>query len=176
MHPLDGLLRLKAPSAATVEEVTPMTMPTRRTMHPNDDSDQWDPLAEFSRLTQQLTGLFDGRTDGSPLRGLEGFVPLADLEETDETFIVDVELPGVSKKDIAVEVVDRRLIVDGERVEKPRLGWLRRRVRSYGRFHFELMLPGQVDADRIKATLKDGVLHLEIPKAQIANHRHIEVT
>jgi HSP20 family protein len=151
-----------------------MTMPTRRAV--TSESEHWDPLAEFSRLTQQLTGLFDnGRGEGAPLPGLDGFVPLADLEETDDAFIVDLELPGVSKKDIAVEVVDRRLIVDGERVEKPRLGRLRRRARSYGRFHFELMLPDQVDPDAIKATLKDGVLHLEIPKAHTANHRHIEV-
>jgi HSP20 family protein len=150
-----------------------MTTPVRR--H-DADLTRWDPFAEFNRIAHQLSGLVGGDlAEVTPLVSGDAFLPQADLEETDDAYLVDVELPGMSKKDISVEVVDRRLIITGERKEKERVGLLRRRTRAYGRFHYEVVLPQLVVEDKIEATLNDGVLHLRVPKSEAAQHRRIEV-
>jgi HSP20 family protein len=104
-----------------------------------------------------------------------GFVPVADLEETDDAYIIEVELPGVNKKDIDVSLSGRRLTIAGERKEKERTGVLRRRVRSMGRFRYEVMLPGDVDEDSVEAKLDDGVLTVRIAKRSGDTLRHVEI-
>jgi HSP20 family molecular chaperone IbpA len=74
----------------------------------------------------------------------EGFTPLADLEETDDTYLLEVELPGIKKKDINIEVEDRLLVISGKWTEKERTGWLRRQTRSWGRFRHEVVLLDEV--------------------------------
>jgi HSP20 family molecular chaperone IbpA len=96
----------------------------------------------------------------------EGFTPLADLEETDDTYLLEVELPGIKKKDINIEVEDRLLVISGKRTEKERTGWLRRQTRSWGRFRYEVVLPDQLDEGNIEAILDDGVLQVRIPKGR----------
>ena len=58
-----------------------------------------------------------------------GFTPRADVEETDDAYVIEVEVPGVAKKDIDVSVAGRRLTITGERKERERVGILRRRTR-----------------------------------------------
>ena len=80
-----------------------MALPARRSGH--GAAERSDPLAELDRLSQQLSGVL-----GMELPSLaEGFTPLADIEESDDAFTVELELPGVRKDDIAVEVSGRRL-------------------------------------------------------------------
>src|SRR5579875_2696348 len=121
----------------------------------------WEPFAELSRLSRRVSRL----VDMLPWADGDGFTPTADVEETDEAYIVELELPGVKKGDISVEASDRRLVVRGERREQARRGILRRRGRVTGHFHYELSLPGDLDVDRIEARLEDGVLTLQIPKS-----------
>ena len=75
----------------------------------------------------------------------EGFTPLADIEETEDVYVLEAELAGVKKRDIDVSVSGRRAAITGERKEKERVGVLRRRTRSVGRFRLEVMLPGDID-------------------------------
>jgi HSP20 family protein len=151
-----------------------MTTPVRQT---DANRRQADPLEEFTRIAQQLPAILDEQVAGAfAWLQPDGFVPVADVEEADDAYLVEIELPGMHKKDINVEVVDRRLIVSGERVERERLGRMRRRARSWGRFQFELVLPERIDRDAIEAKLSDGVLHLRIPKRQDDDeHRRIDV-
>jgi HSP20 family protein len=93
-----------------------------------------------------------------------GFVPDAEIEETDDAFIVELDLPGVKKKDITIDVTGRRLSVRGRRVEKERRGLLRHSTRTVGEFSYELTLPVPVDEKGVKATYDDGVLRIELPK------------
>ena len=135
---------------------------------------RWQPFAELGQLQERLGQLLDD-LPGMGMFGTEGFRLLADLEETDDAFMVEIELPGVSKSDISVELAGRRLMVDGERKDKERSGVLRRRSRSVGRFHHEVVLPADVDPEGVSADLESGVLTVRVPKAQAERPRHIEV-
>ena len=91
-------------------------------------------------------------------------VPPADLEETDDAYVVEVELPGVKREDINVEVSGRRLSVSGERKERERTGILRRSTRPAGGFEHTVLFAGEVDEESIEATLDKGVLTVQVPK------------
>jgi HSP20 family protein len=108
------------------------------------------------------------------------WVPLADLSETDDAYVVKVELPGVSKDQVGVQLQDRELVVSGEiPEEQDGQNGGRRRHRSSrrtGRFEFRAYLPGDVNADAVRGELTDGVLTLTIPKSEAAKPRKIEIT
>jgi HSP20 family protein len=150
-----------------------MTTPTKST---SGDITRWDPLSEFARLTQPLSDIFGEQWPAmSAMLNRDGFTPLSDIEETDDAYIVDIELPGVKKEDINVEVIDQRLVVSGERRDSERAGRLRHRSRAWGKFYYEVRLPERVDPDKVEATLEEGVLHLRVPKNLTAGHRRVEV-
>jgi HSP20 family protein len=125
-------------------------------------------------MVSQLTRFPDSWEDLASARA-DGFIPLADVEETDDAYMLEVELSGVDKKDIDISSTGRRLTITGERKEKERTGVLRRRTRSVGRFVYDIQLPGEIDDKNITATLRDGVLTVRVPKASNAQARHIEV-
>jgi HSP20 family protein len=148
-----------------------MALPAR-TEHA--DPATWDPRAEFRNIVSQLSRFPDpwGELMVEP-RG--AFTPLADVEETDDGYLIEVELPGVDKKDIDISVAGRRLTISGERKEKERVGILRRRARSVGRFEYDIQLPGDIDEDGVNASLADGVLSVRVPKATTDRARRITV-
>jgi HSP20 family protein len=134
----------------------------------------FDPLTDVRNAMSQLSRFPDSWAELiSPLR--DGFVPRADVEETDDAYMVDVELPGVDKKDVEISVAGRRLTITGERKEKERVGIVRRRTRSVGRFEFDIQLPGDVDDSETTASLADGVLTVRVPKASAERARRIQV-
>jgi HSP20 family protein len=149
-----------------------MALPVRQQ---NTDPVRWDPMADVQNLASQLGRLFEGWDDLPSLVGDGAFLPQADVTETDDAYVVEIELPGVKKKDIEISLSGRRLLVTGERVEKERTGILRRRTRRVGRFRYEVVLPGAVDEDGVEASLEDGVLTLLVPKASTERPRRIEV-
>ena len=104
-----------------------------------------------------------------------GVSPPADVEETEDAYVIELDLPGVDKKDIDIEVSGRRLVVQGERKEKERVGMLRRQTRTVGRFRYEVMLPEQVNGDEIDASMDGGVLRLRVPKQKDGQRRRVEV-
>jgi HSP20 family protein len=104
------------------------------------------------------------------------FTPLADLEETDEAYLAEIELPGVALEDLSVEVAGGHLTVSGERKEKERVGILRRRTRTTGQFRYDVLLPGEVDDEHVEASLQDGVLTVRVPKPASVRRRRIPVT
>ncbi|MEV8562010.1 Hsp20/alpha crystallin family protein [Streptomyces sp. NPDC051917] len=69
------------------------------------------------------------------------FSPLADLQESGETYVVEAELPGIKREDIDVEVSERELCITGEYKEREREGVLRRSTRRTGRFEYRALLP-----------------------------------
>lgn len=149
-----------------------MALPSRRG---EGEVTRRDPFAELTRLNQHLTDYLGG--GWSPLSSVleESSMPLADVEETDEAYIVEVELPGVKRDDINLEVAGRRLSVSGERKARERTGVLRRSTRTVGRFDYEVVLPGDVDEDSIEASLDEGVLTVRVPKAERDRPRRITV-
>ena len=129
---------------------------------------------ELSELRSQLDSLLSGWDELLSRTG--AFTPLADVEETDEAYLAEIELPGVKIEDLSVEVAGRRLTVTGERKERERVGILRRRTRTVGRFHYEVILPGEVDEEGVTASLHEGVLTVRVPKPASERPRRIPVT
>ena len=89
-----------------------------------------------------------------------------ELEETEKEFVLELDVPGVAKSDITIDVTGRRVSVEGKRAEKERTGVLRHSTRVSGTFSYELTLPGDIDGKAVTAHLDGGVLTIRLPKAQ----------
>ena len=113
----------------------------------------------------------------SSLRSL--WAPQVELFERDNNVVVRADLPGLSRDDVDVEIEDDALIIRGERhndVDEEQEGYYRSE-RSYGSFYRAIPLPEGVDSNACKATFKDGVLEVTVPKPQqrVSRGRKIEV-
>ena len=139
---------------------------------------RWDPFAEFEDLYSRMGQLFQSGFGDIPIHaGPAGWAPLTDVTETDDAYMVELELPGVKRDQINVELSDRQLVVSGEVKEEDKEGGVRRRrSRRYGRFEYRTLLPGEADADKVTASLSDGVLTVTVPKATAAKPRKVEIT
>jgi HSP20 family protein len=104
-----------------------------------------------------------------------GWSPPVDIEEQDDAYVIEAELPGVQKDDVNIELQSNELMVTGEIKEREREGILRKRTRRIGRFEYRVRLPEQVDSDNVEAKLNDGVLTIHVPKVQRADRRQIKV-
>lgn len=137
-----------------------------------------DPITEFDDLFDRMGRLLESTVGGgfTPALPTMGFTPLADLIETDEEFLVEVELPGVKREDVDVEIDDRELIISGEIKEHERPGVLRRSTRRSGRYELRLRVGSDVNADAVRASLQEGVLMVTVPKVAAAKPHHVEIT
>lgn len=133
---------------------------------------RWNPIGEMYSARNHINKLFEdffypmGR--GESDSGLWSWNPVADTYDRDDHFVIKAELPGVDKKDIVIDVKDGVLTLKGERVYDNEVtdDKYYRKERSYGKFERSFALPVNVDADKIKAEYKDGVLEIEIPKPE----------
>ncbi|MDQ1710851.1 MAG: hypothetical protein QOE45_301 [Frankiaceae bacterium] len=98
-----------------------------------------------------------------------------DIEETEDAYIVEADLPGVKADDITIDVQGRELRIVGELRERERTGILRRRARRSGRFDYRVTLPGEVDAKSCQADVEDGVVRLTLPKTATSRRQRIPV-
>src|SRR5438128_2581947 len=111
-----------------------MTLPVRRS---SGALGRWDPLREFADLQGRMEALMQfvfGSFGGGAGEAEAGWRPLADVSETEDRHVVEVELPGVKREDISVEVSGGELVISGEFTEKEKVGLLRSRTRRRGRF------------------------------------------
>lgn len=133
-----------------------------------------DPVRELEDFYDQMTRLMPPTL----ARGAEPawWRPAADLSETDDAYVVEVELPGVPREHIDVAVAGNELAITGELKERERAGMLRQRTRRWGRFEYRTTLPQDVDADKIDATLSEGVLTVRVPKTERGKSRKVEIT
>src|SRR5579875_171096 len=137
---------------------------------------QWDPFGELEDLYQRMGRLMDSALDGLWQPWGQAWAPAADLSETADAYIAEVELPGVRKDDISVEVTGQELTVTGEYRQAGAGGRVLRRARRAGRFEYRVTLPGQADPDKVTASLAGGVLTVTVPKAEADKPRRIEIT
>jgi len=139
---------------------------------------KWEPAREiedvFDRYAKAM-GWSTGR--GHELIATGDWTPRVDISETDAEFVIKAEIPDVKKEDVRVTMDDGILTVQGERKqEKEEKGRKFHRVeRYYGRFVRSFTLPDNVDETKIKASFKDGMLNLQIPKTAEAKPKSIEV-
>lgn len=151
-----------------------MAVPTRRRTPDSANGQEeaparWDPITEIERQFARAWGQFLPLVDST-------FVPLSDIEETDDAYQVELDLPGAKKDDIEISLSGRRLTVSGQVKETERTGVVRRRTRSQGQFYFEVQFPGEVDEQGVTASLENGVLTIRVPKASEERPRRIEVS
>ncbi|MCW3005017.1 MAG: heat-shock protein Hsp20 [Conexibacter sp.] len=109
---------------------------------------------------------------GAPI---QPWIPDVDIEETEDAWIVEAELPGARAEDVHVEVHDGELRIHGEIVERERAGILRRRTRRAGEFEYQVTLPEPVDSENPQARMQDGLLEVRIPKGQRSRAREIPI-
>jgi HSP20 family protein len=134
---------------------------------------RWDPFRELDQLYERMNQIWDSGTAAT--QAPERWVPLADVEETDDAYVIDIELPGVDEADVNIEVHGREVTVTGELKERERTGILRRRTRRVGEFQYSMTLPGDIDSDNVNADLDGGVLTITVPKSQKAKPRRIPI-
>ncbi len=154
-----------------------MTLPVLRSTQVSDGTAAAvEPLRELAQLHQRMSQLMTAAFGADLLSGTaQGWTPLADVTETDDAYLVEIEVPGAHRKDLTVEVAGGELRVGGEIVEKEKIGWLRHRTRRVGQFAYRTTLPGDIDTDHISADLADGVLTVRVPKTEAAKPRRITV-
>lgn len=140
---------------------------------------RWNPFRELEEIQHRLNRMF---TETGPKMSDEPFfvadwAPALDIQETDKTFGVKVDLPDVKKEDIKVEMHDGTLTIQGERKqEKEEKGARFHRVeRQYGTFIRRFALPTQVDETKVQAEFKDGVLNVTLPKAMATVVKPVDV-
>lgn len=148
---------------------------------------RWNPVREpasvpgdILSMQREINRLFDGFFRGGDQD--EGFAPAAwapavDIAETEGSYIVRMELPGVTKKDVGITLRENVLTVSGEKRLESETGdaGLLRSERSYGSFQRSFALPSGVQADRIEAGFTDGILTVTLPKSEEAKPRRIDV-
>jgi HSP20 family protein len=132
-------------------------------------------MRELDQIQQQTFQLLQSMLGASPFAGVGTWVPAVDIEETEDSWILEAELPGVKSDDIDIEAHDNEIQITGEIVEKERAGILRRRTRRVGRFEYRVTLPGPIDPDSIDASLDDGVLRVTVPKPEQARPRRVKI-
>jgi HSP20 family protein len=137
---------------------------------------RWEPFRDLARLQDEVNRLFD---PGTLYRSGEsmGWTPACDIYEDEEAVSLRFELAGVDPKDVDVRFENGVLTVKGERKleqEEKRENY-HRVERSYGTFTRSFSLPGSLDAEKIKAETKHGVLTITLPKKPEAKPRAIQV-
>jgi HSP20 family protein len=144
---------------------------------------RWEPVREITSIQNEMNRLFNtffdtpttgnGGTGTSPRR----WVPAMDLVETDDSFVLKADLPGLTEGDVNVEVEDNVLTVSGERKaehEDKREGYVRVE-RSYGTFRRSLTLPEGIDPEAVQASFENGVLEVRIPKPEERKPRKVSI-
>jgi HSP20 family protein len=136
---------------------------------------RWEPGRELQRLFEEMFGRSEGEQGGWQAGA---WAPPVDLYETDDAFMLKAELPGLTKDDIHIEIHDHTLSLRGERKHETEVKEERyhRQERSYGSFQRSFWLPTTVDADKVQATFKEGVLELRLPKHEAAKPKRVAIT
>lgn len=138
---------------------------------------KWEPFRELEDMLDRYTGRLSWPSLSREAFTTTEWSPKVDIAETDKEFTIKAELPEVKKEDVKVNVENGVLTLSGERKqEKEEKGKKFHRVeRFYGSFMRSFTLPNNVDAAKVKATFKDGVLNLSLPKTAKSKPKATEV-
>jgi HSP20 family protein len=139
---------------------------------------RWDPFQDMLSLREAMNQLMEESfVRPSAGRDGQGFVPALDLSETAEGYLVEAALPGLKPEDLEITVENNVLTIKGQtrqNVDDKQRNF-HRIERRFGSFQRTIGLPTTVKADAIQAELTNGVLRLEIPKAEEVKPRKISV-
>lgn len=141
---------------------------------------RFSPTTDMRRLQREIDGLFDSffpvRNTGEN-GDTAAWTPRVDLSETEHAYNVHVDLPGLKKNDLEINFHDGVLSISGERTAKTTDEHTKfvRVERSYGRFYRAFTLPQTAKSDEIEASFADGVLTVNVPKAEEIKPRRIDI-
>ncbi|HEC80511.1 MAG: Hsp20/alpha crystallin family protein [Candidatus Coatesbacteria bacterium] len=141
---------------------------------------RWRPLSrDLTLIQREMNRLFDDFFGRGIAEREESdfFSPAVDLSETDDEFRVRAELPGINQEDMNISLVGNTLVIKGEKKqekeeEKENYHYVER---VYGSFRRDIDLPAEIDADKVEAEFKDGILNITIPKSEKGKPKEIEV-
>jgi HSP20 family protein len=142
---------------------------------------RWDPFRDVAALQDRINRIFNesfGRSrDLDDDVSLYDWRPPVDIYETATGIVLKVELPGVNKDDVSVEVKDNVLTLKGERLVDPEIKdeHYYRKERSFGKFNRSFSLQEPIKPDLIKASFKEGVLTVEIPTPEEEKPKQVTV-
>ena len=141
--------------------------------------ERWDPLREVGDFQSEFNRVFDGvfGRAGKMPGGDRVWAPAVDMYETKDDLVVTAELPGVNEKEVQLSITGDVLSLRGERTlnQGTKQESFHRGERWYGRFERHLSLPISVQADKVKATYRDGVLTITLPKAEEIKPKSIKI-
>jgi HSP20 family protein len=138
----------------------------------------WSAFDRLASLRDEFNRLFDWTAPSRDSGLFSGWSPALDVYDDKDHLVVKVELPGLKKEEIEISLHDGTLTVSGERKleEDVNEGQTFRSERFFGKFQRSLTLPTAVDSTKVKAAYKDGILTVELPKAEEAKPKQIEVS
>lgn len=139
---------------------------------------RWNPSREFSSLQREMNRLLDDVFAPSPeWHAPSGFTPAAEIEETAEAYQLKLEVPGINKDDLDIQVTAESVAISGERKVENKSeehGKVRSEFR-YGSFQRVLATPGRINQQDVTADYKDGILVLTLPKAEEEKNKVVKV-
>jgi HSP20 family protein len=138
--------------------------------------ERWQPMSEFDLLNERMRRILEQTFGGlASTEAEKAWLPLVDIEEEDDAYVLEADLPGVKRGDVKIEQIGNELLISGEFKERQRKGVIRRQTRRVGKFAYRVALPEQIDAEKIEAKLDNGVLAVRVPQSQRAQRRSIEI-
>jgi HSP20 family protein len=138
---------------------------------------RYRPYRGIMSLQDEVNRLFDTMMRPAGGNEVETWVPACDLRETESEYIVRAELPGISREDVKINLINNTLYIRGEKKQETedRKGSWHHVERSYGAFERTFSLPTAVSNDKIRAKFMNGVLEIVVPKADEAKPREIQI-
>ncbi len=140
---------------------------------------RWDPFKNITTLQDRINRLFeDAFPQPQTADDLCAWRPLVDIYETENGVVIQADLPGVSREEVSLEVKENILILKGERLgdAEAKEEQYYRRERGIGTFHRAFTLRHSIAPETIKASMKNGVLKIEVPKPEQEKPHQVRVT
>lgn len=140
---------------------------------------RYNPWQEMNSLQRQLNRLFDDALTPANWNAFDNLakIPAAELTETDEALHLKLEVPGMSAKDLDIQVMADRVAISGERKSETKSeenGRTRSEFR-YGKFQRVIPLPARIQNTNVTADYKDGILNLTLPKSEEEKNKVVKV-
>lgn len=156
-----------------------MTLPVRRSRY---TPRRWDPfggLPGFDDLFDQMSRMLTSAFGDVPRISVNSWSPPVDIQDTDDAYLVEADLPGVRPDDVTIDLQGKELRIVGEYGMAEQAGDQgdseTQRTRRSGRFDYRLTLPGEVNSESCTANLEHGVLRLRLPKVSTGTRQRIPV-
>ena len=129
---------------------------------------RWQPFHEMEALQRDMNRMFESLASEDRGSMRQTFMPLAEMEQTDDAIHLKVEVPGMNAEDLDVQVTKEAVMITGERKSqsKSQKNGMTRSEFRYGKFNRTIPLPMPIDNNKVKGDYQNGILTLELPKLQ----------